>query len=62
MDFPGLHIDVARHEVTVEGRSVALTPKEFDLLVFLAERPDRLTPEADPLPRVGYDFVGDGER
>ena len=39
LDFPGLHIDVARHEVAVDGQPVALTPKEFDLLVFLAERP-----------------------
>ncbi len=61
LDFPGLHIDVARHEVTVEGRSVALTPKEFDLLVFLAERPGWAYTREQILSHVwGYDFVGDG--
>lgn len=31
-----LHVDVARHEVTVSGRPVRLSPKEFGLLVVLA--------------------------
>lgn len=32
-----LHIDRRAHQVEYEGRPVALTPKEFDLLVYLAE-------------------------
>jgi|ERR1035437_4718446 two-component system KDP operon response regulator KdpE len=29
------HIDLSKHEVTVRGHDVHLTPKEFDLLVFM---------------------------
>lgn len=35
-------IDIDRHEVTVAGRPVALTPTEFAILSFLAERPGRV--------------------
>jgi DNA-binding response OmpR family regulator len=34
-----LRVDVAAHEVTVAGRLVDLTAREFDLLVFLMQRP-----------------------
>jgi DNA-binding response OmpR family regulator len=34
-----LEIDVRSHRVTVGGRPVDLTPKEFDLLLMLAEDP-----------------------
>ncbi len=35
----GLSVDVRTHEVTVDGRLVDLTPKEFDLLVHLLDDP-----------------------
>jgi two-component system KDP operon response regulator KdpE len=35
-------IDTAAHKVTVKGREVRLTPKEFDLLVYLARRPGKV--------------------
>lgn len=61
LEFPGLHIDVARHEVMVNHQHVALTPKEFDLLVFLAERPGWTYTREQILSQVwGYDFAGDG--
>ncbi len=34
-----LRIDLSAHKVTVQNRDVHLTPKEFDLLVYLARRP-----------------------
>jgi two-component system KDP operon response regulator KdpE len=37
-----LHIDVARHEVTVDTQLVELTPKEFDFLALLARHPGRV--------------------
>jgi two-component system alkaline phosphatase synthesis response regulator PhoP len=37
-----LEIDRERHEVTVRGRSITLTPMEFSLLEFLARHPDRV--------------------
>ena len=36
MTFGELSIDTASHTVKVSGEEVSLTPKEFDLLVFLA--------------------------
>jgi two-component system, OmpR family, response regulator RegX3 len=37
-----LRIDIARHEVSVEGRSVTLTPSEFKVLLALASRPEHV--------------------
>jgi DNA-binding response OmpR family regulator len=37
----GIQIDLARHEVRVDGQRVQLTPSEFKLLALLAEQPDR---------------------
>jgi two-component system, OmpR family, KDP operon response regulator KdpE len=36
------HVDTAAHKVTVRRREVRLTPKEFDLLVYLARRPGKV--------------------
>jgi two-component system, OmpR family, KDP operon response regulator KdpE len=35
-------IDLDAHSVAVSGREVRLTPKEFDLLVYLAQHPRRV--------------------
>ncbi|MBO2521820.1 MAG: DNA-binding response regulator [Firmicutes bacterium] len=35
LSYPGLLIDVPKREVKVHGEPVSLTPKEFDLLVYL---------------------------
>lgn len=42
LDFPSLSIDVERREVRVQDEPVALAPKEFDLLVALAQHPGRV--------------------
>lgn len=39
LEFEGLSIDRATREVFVKGELVTTTPKEFDLLVFLASSP-----------------------
>jgi DNA-binding response OmpR family regulator len=39
LNFDGLEIDQRSREVRVEGKPAALTPREFDLLHFLASRP-----------------------
>lgn len=36
-----LAIDLARHEVSIDGRAVRLTPSELRLLLLLAEQPGR---------------------
>jgi hypothetical protein len=40
--FESLHLDLARHKVTVAGNDVSLTLKEFTLLTLLAERQGRV--------------------
>lgn len=35
----GIELDVARHEVTVDGRAVELTPTEYDLLLVMMKQP-----------------------
>jgi DNA-binding response OmpR family regulator len=40
--FDGLEIDLAARAVAVQGREVALTQREFDLLAFLAANPGQV--------------------
>jgi len=44
IDAGDFHIDLDTHSVSVQGREVHLTPKEFDLLVYLARRPEKVVP------------------
>ncbi len=58
--YGSLEIDLARQAVSAAGQSVALAPKEYDLLAFLATHPDRVWGREELLTRVwGYDFPGD---
>lgn len=53
-------IDLARQAVSCEKRPVALTPKEYDLIAFLAMNAGRVFTRDDLLARVwGYEFPGD---
>ena len=55
-----LTVDPARHEVTVAGQPVELRPKEFDLLLALAEHPRIVLSREQLLNLVwGYDFYGE---
>ena len=42
IDIGGIHIDSNRYEVSVNGDPVSLSPKEFDLLKFLARHPGQV--------------------
>lgn len=54
-----LQILVDRHEVYLSGKQVYLTPKEFELLVTLAQSPGRVFTRDYLLDKVwGYDFAG----
>lgn len=46
-DLGALHIDRRTHEVRVGDQALALTPKEFDLLAFLAEDPGAVRTRAE---------------
>jgi DNA-binding response OmpR family regulator len=53
-------IDPARHEVTIAGQPVELRPKEFDLLLTLAEHRGIVLSREQLLDMVwGYDFYGE---
>ena len=52
LEFDGLSIDGATREVVVDGRQVELTPKEFDLLSFLASSPRQVFSRGQLLEQV----------
>jgi DNA-binding response OmpR family regulator len=54
-----LSLDVDTYRVTVDGRQLDLTYKEFELLRYLAARPGRVFTRTTLLREVwGYDFYG----
>jgi len=58
--FPHLTIDHDAHRVTAEGVEVNLTPKEYELLYFLAKSPDKVFDREQLLKEVWhYEFFGD---
>ena len=55
-----LEIDPARHRATLRGTMLELTPKEFDLLAFLARNRGLVFSRERLLEKVwGYDYAGD---
>ncbi|ROQ66572.1 DNA-binding response OmpR family regulator [Streptomyces sp. 840.1] len=55
IDHGPLHIDVNSREVSVDGREVGLTRKEFDLLCLLASHPDTVVSRKRLLQQVWGD-------
>jgi DNA-binding response OmpR family regulator len=55
-----LAIDATRSSVMKEGRTIALRPKEFEILDFLAKHPGRIFSKEELFTRVwGMDYLGD---
>ncbi|HLM95118.1 MAG TPA: response regulator transcription factor [Acidimicrobiales bacterium] len=52
IEHDGLMIDRAAHRVLVNGTTIDLTPKEFDLLAFLAATPDQVFTREELLEHV----------
>ncbi len=58
--YPGLDVDLGQYRVEVDGRAVDMTPKELELLHFLASHPNQVFSREQLLNRVwGYDYLGD---
>lgn len=58
--FPHLTINHDAHRVNADGEEVVLTPKEYELLCFLAESPDKVFNREQLLKEVWqYEFFGD---
>jgi len=59
ISFGGLFIDSVSRTVYVDDRMVQLTPKEYDLLFFLSQNPNKAFSRDMLLNEVwGYDFTG----
>lgn len=58
--FPDLTIDHDAHEVKAGGKNIPLTPKEYELLHYLAKSPDKVFTRETLLRDVwNYEFFGD---
>ncbi|ASK63307.1 DNA-binding response regulator [Virgibacillus phasianinus] len=58
--FPHLSINHDAHRVLADGKEVSLTPKEYELLCFLAKAPDKVFNREHLLKEVWqYEFFGD---
>ncbi|MEW6698612.1 MAG: response regulator [Bacillota bacterium] len=58
--FPNLVINPEARTVEMNRREISLTPKEFDLLLYMAGSPGRAFSRENLLEKVwGYDFYGD---
>jgi DNA-binding response OmpR family regulator len=52
LQFDGLEIDLARHEVTVRGKPVDLPSREYEVLAFLASSPGTIFTREQLLERL----------
>lgn len=60
VEIGSLRIDDEKKQVTIEGRPIELSPKEYDLLLFLASKPGRVFSQEEILQSVwaGSTYAG----
>ncbi|MGB1285436.1 MAG: response regulator transcription factor [Aggregatilineales bacterium] len=59
LKFGDLLVNLVRHEVTIKGEVIHLTPKEFKLLETMAKEPGRAFSRLELVERAfGYDYEG----
>ncbi len=55
-----LSINTDRYEVSKKGKLIELTQREYELLCFLASRPDKVFSRTSLMEQVwNYDYIGD---
>lgn len=60
LQYEEIQVDIQRHTVTKDGEEVTLTPKQFDVLVFLMKHVDLAVSRDQLLSSVwGYEFEGE---
>ncbi len=60
LNYPDLEISLRDYQVRLEGKVIDFTPKELELLWFLAKNPNQVFNRSQLLDRVwGYSYVGD---
>jgi DNA-binding response OmpR family regulator len=58
--YPNLTVNRSNYSAKVDGKDVELTPKELELLFFLASNPNKVFTREQLLEQVwGFDFYGD---
>ena len=61
LEFGGLTINIPGRKVSIDGERITMTPKEYDLLFFLASHEDIVFSRDELLEKIwGFDFYGDG--
>jgi DNA-binding response OmpR family regulator len=59
LKFKELEIEIQKRKVSISGKRIELTPKEFDLLALMASRPGRSYDREQLLNLIwGYEFSG----
>ena len=60
LQYDEIQVDIQRHTVTKDGEEVTLTPKQFEVLVFLMKHVDLAVSRDQLLSAVwGYEFEGE---
>lgn len=60
LEYPRITINQLARQVIVDNQEIILTPKEFDLLFYLAQNPKRVFSRENIMENVwGYDYFGD---
>ncbi|MBR5468172.1 MAG: response regulator transcription factor [Firmicutes bacterium] len=58
--FDNLEINLTNYTVTYHGEMLSFPPKEFELLYFLAKRPNQVFTRDQLLDKIwGYEYIGD---
>lgn len=59
-EYKDLLVNLDSRKVTINGETIAMTPKEFELLSFLVRNPEKVFTREQLLNKVwGYEFGGD---
>jgi len=59
-EYKGFKVDYSSYEVSVDGKKLCLSPKEYDLLVLLIKNKNKVLTREIILDNVwGYDYFGD---
>lgn len=59
-EYKELSVNIGARRVTIAGKNIDMTPKEFELLSFFVKNTDRVFTREQLLDRVwGYEFGGD---
>ncbi len=60
LSFPDLEINISNYSVVYRGKNLELPPKEFELLSYLAQNPNRVFTREQLLDHIwGYEYIGD---